>query len=254
MHALIQPFVPSTGGRAVARLRHVAAELLGRERRLTLYGAGLLALLVPMALAWGLDYRMLTTAWFVGHLPRELRSGRAIDRIVWLLIGAGSFELAYITLQAALGQGSHYNVGDAWHGTMYTLMGIGALLLTATQPMLAWQLARHPDRSRPTAYRQAVLIGLLLTFVFGAGVGGVLGGLQPPTGGAVVPFFGWSLGGGDLRPAHFIGIHAEQVLPAIGSVAASSNLRHPKAAVWAAALGYSLIFAVLVGWGLVGRV
>ncbi|MDH5537936.1 MAG: hypothetical protein OEY03_00905 [Rhizobacter sp.] len=270
----------SFDARPVARTRtNVApwqwpAELLRRERRLAIYGFALLALLLPFALAWGLDERMLrganvwikpmkfalsiavlalTTAWFAGHLPGARRNGRAMDWIVWLLIGAGSFELAYIMLQAALGQGSHYNVGDAWHATMYSLMGLGALLLTATQPMLAWQLYRHPDPARPAAYRQAILLGLVLTFLFGASVGGLLSGLQPPDGGTALPLLGWSLGGGDLRPAHFVGIHAEQVLPLIGFAATTLGARRARGIVWASTLAYGALFAALVAWGLVGR-
>ena len=195
---------PATSTRpTIARgLRLWPAELRSREPRLVAFGALLLALMLPMAIAWSLDDRILrganvwvkpmkfalsiallsfTTAWFAGHLPAARRNGRAMDWIVWLLIGAGSFELAYITLQAGLGQGSHYNVGDLWHLTMYALMGIGALLLTATQPMLAWQLYRHPDPAQPAAYRLAMLLGLVLTFVFGAGVGMLLSGLQRPS-------------------------------------------------------------------------
>ncbi len=262
----------------VARLalawRAWPSELLARERRLAIYGFALFALLLPMAIAGAIDERTVrelnvwikpmkftlsigvlawTTAWFIGHLKAAQRSGRAIDRIVWMLIGAGSFELAYITLQAALGQASHYNVGDAFHGAMYTLMGIGALVLTATQPMLAWQLRRHADPVRPAAYRLAVQIGLVLTFVFGAGVGMALGSLQPPSGGATLPLFGWSLVGGDLRPAHFIGIHAEQVLPLFGFVVAASAAARAKTAVWGATLAYTLVFGALVAWGLQGR-
>lgn len=52
-------------------------------------------------------------------------------------------------LQTGLGEASHYNLGDAWHGMMYTRMGLGAMVLTATQAMFAWELQRHPDPSRP---------------------------------------------------------------------------------------------------------
>lgn len=270
--ALIAPGRPA---RALAPPRNPLSELFTRERRLALYGAALLALLLPMAVAWGLDDRLLrganvwlkpmkfalsigvlafTTAWFIGHLPAARRSSRAVDWIVWLLIGSGSFELAYITLQAALGQASHFNVGDAFHGAMYTLMGIGALVLTATQPMLAWQLYRHPDAGRPAAYRLAVLIGLVLTFVFGAGVGMLLGNLKPPSGGITLPLLGWSLGGGDLRPAHFVGIHAGQVLPLIGLAAATAfGARRATAVVGVSALAYTALFVALVAWGLSGR-
>ena len=256
---------------AFATLRAWPGESLNRERRLTIYAAVLFALVLPLAIAWGLDERTLrganvwikpikfaisigvlalTTAWFVGHLPAGRRSGRAIDWMVWLLIGSGSFELIYITLQAALGEASHYNVGDAWHMAMYNLMGLGALMLSATQPMLAWQLFRHPDPHRPQAYRLAILIGLALTFAFGAGIGGLLANLQPPSGGATLPLFGWSLGGGDLRPAHFVGIHAEQLLPIVGYGAATLGTRRAQMLVWASTLFYSLLFAALVVWGL----
>ena len=252
----------------------LASELIARERRLTLYALVLLALVVPMALLAGVDDRLvrnanvwikpikfalsiallaLTTAWFIGHLQPERRSGRAIDRIVWLLIGSGTFEFGYITLQAALGQGSHYNVGDLLHNVMYTLMGVGALALTATQPMLAWQLRRHEDRSRPELLRRAVRLGLWLTFVFGAGIGLLLSNVQPPDAGAVrtLPILGWSLAGGDLRPAHFIGIHAEQLLP-LAAVAIAA-LRLPARWFGGVVLVYALAFAAAVAWGVAGR-
>jgi len=249
----------------------LAAELHAREPRLATYGFLLLALLLPMAVAWGIDDRMLrganvwikpmkfslsiallafTTAWFAGHLPARVRSGRAMDWVVWLLVLSGSFELGYIALQAGFGQASHYNGADILHVVMYGLMGVGALILTGTQPMLAWLLHRHAQATLPAAYRQAILLGLVLTFVFGAGVGMLLSNLQPPDGGATLPLFGWSLQGGDLRPAHFVGIHAEQVLPFVAFVAVSFGGARAKAVVWAATVAWSVLFAALVVWGL----
>lgn len=249
------------------------AELLRRERRLALFGFALLALLAPLAVAWGLDDRVLrganvwlkpmkfalslglfalTTAWFVGHLLPTARRLRAVDVIVWVLIGSASFELAYIALQAGLGRGSHYNVGDPLHAVMYTLMGMGALALTATQPALAWLLLRHADPRRAPAYRLAVVIGLVLTFVLGAGVGGLLSGLQPPQTSAL-PIIGWSMAGGDLRPAHFLGIHAQQALPLLGLIVAGWNAATARRTVWAATAAYLLLFVTALAWGLVGR-
>lgn len=274
MSISIQPTLAWSGDAVLAPVCRLITELAARERRLTRYGALLMALLWPIAIAWALDDRVLrdanvwikpmkfsfsigvlawTTAWFVGHLPVDHRGSRAVDRIVWLLIGAGSFELAYITLQAALGQGSHYNVGDSVHGLMYALMGFAALLLTVTQPMLAWQLARYPDPRRPAVYRHAVLVGLVLTFVLGAGIGGLLSATQPPVGGTSLPFFGWALSGGDLRPAHFVGIHAEQILPVVGLAATALGGWRAKAALWTAVVVYGALFGLLVTWGLLGR-
>jgi hypothetical protein len=250
------------------------AELLQRERRLAIFGFTLLALLVPLALAWGVDERTLrganvwvkpmkfalslglfsvTTAWFVGHLLPAARRLRAVDLIVWVLIGSAGFELAYITLQAGLGRGSHYNVGDPLHALLYSLMGLGALALTATQPALAWLLWRHADPRRAPAYRLAVVIGLVLTFVLGASVGGLLSGLQPPET-AALPIVGWSLAGGDLRPAHFLGIHAQQALPLAGLAVAGWTPAAARRTVWAVTAAYSLLFVAALGWGLMGRV
>jgi hypothetical protein len=195
----------------------------------------------------------LTTAWFAGHLPASSRDGRAMGRIVWLLIATGTFELAYISLQAALGQASHYNQADALHGAMYDLMGMAALLLTATQPMLALQLYRHPDPAQPPAYRQAMLLGLVLTFFFGATAGGLLAGLQPPESAPRLPLFGWSLAGGDLRPAHFLGIHAEQLLPLVGFACAALGVTRGTRVVWWVTGAYSILFVGLVAWGVLGR-
>ena len=248
-------------------------ELFRRERRLALFGFALLALLVPLALAGALDERTLrganvwlkpmkfalslglfalTTAWFVGHLLPAARRLRALDWIVWVLIGSAGFELAYIALQAGLGRGSHYNVGDPLHAALYGLMGLGALALTATQPALAWLLLRHADPRRAPAYRLAVLIGLVLTFVLGASVGGLLSGMQPPET-AALPVIGWSLAGGDLRPAHFLGIHAQQALPLVGLVVAGARASSASRTVWTASAAYVLLFAAALAWGLAGR-
>lgn len=250
--------------------RRLGSELLARERRLTLFALIVLVLMIPTAIAWGVDDRVLrgvniwikplkfmaslvlfalTTAWFIGHLPPHQRRSRAIDVIVWMVILTSSFEVAYITLQASRGVASHYNVADAFHAVMYALMGIGALLLTVTQPMLAWQIYRHGDRSRAPAYRLAVLIALVLTFVMGAGVGGLLSDFKPPET-DMLPLIGWSLSGGDLRPAHFVGIHAQQIIPLVGLAAAAWAGARAGAWVIAASLAYAVLFAALVAWGL----
>ena len=233
------------------------------EPRLMLFAVLMAAAMLPAALALGLDDRLLrgvsvwvkplkfmaasallalTTAWFVQHLQGLARQGRALRALVWTLMASATFEVGYITLQAALGQASHYNLGDAFHGAMYTLMGLFALSLTATQPWLAWLLWRHGDRGLPPAYRLSVLLGLVLTFVLGAGAAIPLASLQPPAGPGL-PLVGWSLNGGDLRVAHFIGIHAGQVLPLVGWALVVARARAATAGVWLAAALWTAAWA-----------
>ena len=261
-----RPARPRTAGpsRPVAA---ILAELFRRQHALALFGTLLLAAMLPTAIAWGLDDRVLrgasvwikplkfmlsvallawTAAWFIGHLPPARRRGRGVTAVVALVIGAGGFEIGYITLQAALGQGSHYNVGDPLHATMYTLMGLGALLLTASQPLLAWLLWRSPDRRRPLALRLGVIAGLVLAFVLGGGVGLALSE-QMPASTQGLPLLGWHLAQ-DLRPAHFLGLHAAQVLPLAGAWLARRGLGWRWMAVIAAGYALACVLLAALGW------
>jgi hypothetical protein len=221
---------------AAHALHGLGRELLRRQRTLTLFAAVLLALLLPAALALGLDHRVLrgapvwlkpmkfllsiavfslTTAWMVGFLAPGERRSRWVRAAVAVIVAGGSFEAVYIALQAGLGQASHYNATDVLHQVMYGLMGVGATLMTLTQPLLAWRIARHGRPGLAPALRAAVLWGLALTFVLGAGLGAPLSALQPPDASGL-PLLGWGAHG-DLRPAHFLGIHAQQLLPLAGA-------------------------------------
>lgn len=247
--------------------------LWAREPRLVAFALILLVAMLPAAIGWGLDERTLrgvsvwvkpmkfmlsvallalTTAWFAAHLSPQARRSRSFTMLVWTLIATGAFEVGYITLQASLGQPSHYNVSDALHGALYTLMGGAAIALTATQPWLAFLIWRHGRPGVASAYTLSVLLGLVLTFALGATVGIMLGGGQPPVTEGL-PVLGWSRTGGDLRVAHFIGIHAGQALPLIGFVLATRRVRAATAGVWAAALVWTLLWAATLTQAIQGR-
>jgi hypothetical protein len=250
-------------------LASLPAALLQRERRLALAGFALLALMAPTLVAFQVDARtlndvsvwmkplkfqasvglyLLTLAWFFGDLPAPVRRGALVRGLVTVAIAGGVFEVAYISLQAARGVASHYNVGDPFHAAMYTLMGLAAVAVTAVSPALAALLVRHRPRHLTTAFWLSIVIGLTLTFVLGAGSAGVLSSLDGHWIGGVrsdangVPVFGWSRTGGDLRIAHFLGIHAMHVLPALGYVAGRLLSPAPAiSAVLAAALAYTAV-------------
>ncbi|MDX3907223.1 MAG: hypothetical protein QHC78_16155 [Pigmentiphaga sp.] len=183
----------------------------------------------PMKFMASVGLYAWTTAWLLGELPPTLRQGQWARAIVAVVIVAGAGEIAYITFQGALGQPSHFNSSTPFHAVMYALMGLGALAITACALPLAWLIARHGSGMAP-AYRLGAVLGLILTFAGGAGAGIAISLNGGPTvgampGGAVVPLFGWSMTGGDLRVAHFLGVHAQQVLPAVGMWTAMAGAR-----------------------------
>jgi len=248
--------------------RRAARELLRRQRALAVFGMLLLAAMIPAALAALLDPRTLagvdvwakplkfmaaiglyawTLAWLIGELPPERRRTRLLRATVWTALLTGAFEALYITWQGALGQASHFNTGTPFHAAMFVLMGVAALLFTATSLPVAWQLWRHGHGMAP-AYRLGAVLGLALTFVAGAGVGVLISVQGGPLVGAAtgpgLPLVGWSATGGDLRVAHFLGVHAQQALPVAGWLLARLGGRHAVPAMGLAAAAY-LALAVL---------
>lgn len=186
----------------------------------------------------------LTAAWFMGYVRPERRSSPLMRGAAAALIASGTFELAYIVFQAAQGLESHFNVGTPFHATMYALMGLGAVILTATTLPLAWEIGRRPAAGLQRSFVAAVVIGLVLTFALGGWMGGYMSsqtGHAVGQAGGSVPIFGWNRLGGDLRVAHFFGIHAEQAIPLLAAAVAGASAR----ARWATVLGGSAIYAAL---------
>jgi hypothetical protein len=77
-------------------------------------------------------------------------------------------------------------------------------------------------------------------------------------GGPGLPVVGWSTIGGDLRVAHFVGLHALQVLPLVGLLLARFGpawlgQRDRVALVWTAGLGYLGVVALTTWQALRGQ-
>ena len=95
-------------------------------------------------------------------------------------------------------------------------MGIMALTLLAAKIPLVIAVAVRPRPGLEPSLRLAVLLGLATTVILGAATGIALsvnhGHAVGPTG-ASLPLLGWNRAGGDLRIAHFLGMHGEQIVP-----------------------------------------
>ncbi len=259
-------------------LRLLALELFRRQPVLARLGVALWAAIPPATLALLIDPRLfegvsvwlkpikfmaatglfaLTSAWFFGWLPESRRRALPARLIVWVTLAASLFEVGYITLQGALGEASHFNESDPFHAVMFQLMGLGAVLLTATALLLARELRRHGLQGLHPALRQAVLSGLWITGLLGIATGVAMGAtgshaVGGPPGGPGLPLFGWSTSLGDLRVAHFLAIHGEQLLPLAALLLVALAPRRAVAGVRVLGLLYLLLIGAALAQALAG--
>ena len=100
------------------------------------------------------------------------------------------------------------------HIILSGVMAIAAVGLTATQAWLAWEIWQEQKVMGLSVVTLGVVIGLVLTFILSTVSGFLLGGNQPPAG-VGLPIVGWHLYR-DIRPSHFLGVHAQQFIPLLG--------------------------------------
>lgn len=195
-----------------------------------------------------------TLAWAWGVLEPAAQRGATARLVLWGSLAAGGFEMGWIAFRAALGQPSHFAT-DALGEIMYQLMGAGAVTLVALAATLGVLVLRRGDAARQApGWRFAVGWGLVLTGI----LGGVTGYTSSSSGGphiggtlsdaANLPPFYWSRDGGDLRAAHFLGVHAMQALPVLALLlpSASTRLLALGAAGWTV-LTLAVFIAALAG-------
>lgn len=179
-----------------------------------------------------------TMGWLLPRLSlserRQRWSGGAIA-------AAMAVEITLITAQAARGVRSQFNLAPALDGAIAGAMGLTITLNTVVVASVFWRTLRDPPSLSP-AYRLGVQLGLAL-FLLASLEGGLMiahgahsVGVAPDSPG--VPLLNWKLTGGDLRVAHFIGLHGLQVLPFAGYLAARRGGRRSVVTVWVVALAY----------------
>lgn len=171
-----------------------------------------------------------TLTWYVSRLFGARR------RVAWwagtVTAVALGIELTLIAMQAWRGVGSHFNVATSFDAAVFSAMGLFILTLSAMLAVV-WVVLLQ-ERGGRAVWRTAARWGAAVTLL-GLGVGGLMvrptssqiaewrQGARPvlsgghavgvPDGGPGLPLLNWSTQGGDLRVAHFAGLHALQGLP-----------------------------------------
>jgi len=233
--------------------------------------AGAPAWLKPAKFAASIAIFTLTLAWVFTYL-HQWRKTRWV--VSWLTSVTLLLEIVIIDLQAWRGTTSHFNVGTAFDGTLFSIMGAAIVVQTLSTIAVAVALWRQPFVDRATGW--ALRLGIVITIV-GATTGGLM--VQPteaqladaragnrmtvagahtvgaPDGGPGLPGTGWSREHGDFRVAHFIGLHGLQLLPLVALAFARRGWHETTRIrlVWTLAASYSALFGLLLWQALRGQ-
>lgn len=167
----------------------------------------------PIKFALSIGMYSWTIAWYMSYLPAD----KSTQVMSWLIVVLLGFEIIYIGIQARRGQLSHFNQSTPLYANLYTLMALAATMVSFISLFITFRFFLNPLPELPDYYVWAIRLSLLLFFIFSM-EGFVMGAklshtIGAASGGKVLPFLNWSREYGDPRVAHFIGMHALQILP-----------------------------------------
>ena len=232
---------------------------------------GVPAWLKPAKFAVSIGIYTLTLAWVFTFIPTWVKTRRIVS---WITTVTLILEIIVIDVQAWRGTTSHFNVGTVLDGVLFTIMGLAIVVQTFSAVAVAVALWRQ--RFTDCALGWALRLGMTITIV-GALTGGLM--TQPtqaqiadaraghrmsiagahtvgaPDGGPGLPGTGWSREHGDLRVAHFIGLHALQLIPLLALAVGRRGWHESRRVrlILAAAASYISLFSLLMWQALRGQ-
>lgn len=168
--------------------------------------------LKPAKFALSIAVYSATLVWLLSFVTGHRRVVRFVSALTALGLGV---EIAIIAGQAVRGVASHFNDETLLDAALFEIMGLVIMVVWLMSLIVAVLLVRQrlPDPALAAGLRLG--IGLAVFGAFLALPMLALGShtVGAPDGGPGLPLIGWSTVGGDLRVAHFLGLHALQVLP-----------------------------------------
>jgi len=287
----MKSFAGATQTRRRARLHDVLHRAFAANRPLTVMGGAMLITFLATLVGVFVDHRVITGApawlkpakfaisvgiycftfvWLLGFVENRPRLVRLVTNVT---VTSFVVEMIVIIGQAARGTTSHFNLTTPFNTFLWSTMGSFIVLVWTMNLLLAIMLFRErlPDRAFAWSLRLGVLVssvGMAAAFfmvrptpeqalAIASGHGPHIVGAHSvgvPDGGPGLLILGWSTVGGDLRAAHFVGLHALQVLPFLGwlltrrkGVLAFFAANDRLALVWTAGLAY-LGLVLLLTW------
>lgn len=202
------------------------------------------------------------------------RQQRAVRWISWGVAALFLVEVLAIFGQAARGRVSHFNNETPEDALIFGTMGTAVMGLFILHLILSWFLIKQESSELVigSGLRTGLFISLLgmaaaypMVTPTAENIAAFERGEQPtrvgahtvgaPDGGPGMPVTGWSSEAGDLRIAHFVGLHGMQILPlfAFWQRRRYGNTASARTGVRLAALSYTLFTVALCVQALRGQ-
>jgi hypothetical protein len=179
---------------------------------------GINSMIKPIKFALSISIMSYTLGWFLYYLE----DNKKVKVYNYVTIIAMVFEQLAITFQALCGQQSHFNNSSTFGIIIFALMGVFILTFTIWTAFMVILFCKQKTFNLHPTYLLGIRIGLILFVLFSLfggyivqQTGHTVGGED---GGEGLFFINWSRFFGDLRIAHFFGIHSLQVIPFIAFI------------------------------------
>lgn len=171
----------------------------------------------PLKFSLAIAIYAFTIDWFLqlSDLKPNLKRWIALLSAVCMVV-----EITIIAGQSWRGQPSHFNASSPLNDRLYSAMGLFIYANSALVGYLLFRFFRQPAIAGfPASLLWSIRWGTAL-FLLGCFEGGLMVMNRAHTvgaadGGPGLPFLNWSVDTGDLRIAHFVGLHALQFLPLV---------------------------------------
>ena len=156
-------------------------------------------------------------SWTMALILNYINNIRKVKIYSWGAVIVMCFEHLSITFQAFNEELSHFNNSNTFGIIIFALMGVFILTITLWTAYITYIFIKQKTYDLPPAIVLSIKIGLIYFVTFSL-FGGYISSLQGHTVGSVdggegLWFINWSKGFGDLRVAHFFGIHSLQIIP-----------------------------------------
>jgi hypothetical protein len=201
---------------------------------------GINSMIKPLKFALSTWIYAWTMAYLLFYVNNQIR-------VKWYSILA-TFVMLYengvITIQAFRGKLSHFNQTELLGGILYAIMGVLIVWLTTATLIISLRFIFQKNDFIRKPFALSIKIGLIFFVIFSF-MGGYMSVINSHNVGGKIgesglTFLNWSTLFGDLRVAHFFGLHSLQVIPILGFYVSTNIKNESKASlmIWLGSIIY----------------